>query len=33
MNMEMNMDHATVRNTLANELGFMTEDQLHYLPW
>lgn len=31
MNMEMNMDHATMRNTLANELGFMTEDQVALL--
>lgn len=29
--MEMNMDHATMRNTLANELGFMTEDQVALL--
>lgn len=31
MNAEMSVDHATTRNALANELGFMTEDQLALL--
>ncbi|MBJ2240624.1 hypothetical protein [Pseudomonas sp. MF6768] len=31
MNTEMNVDYAARRNTLANELGFMTEDQVALL--
>ncbi|MFK3941974.1 hypothetical protein ACI2KC_09835 [Pseudomonas monteilii] len=31
MNAEMSADHAATRNALANELGFMTEDQVALL--
>jgi hypothetical protein len=31
MNTEVSVDHAVKRNTLANELGFMTEDQVALL--
>ena len=31
MTTDINLDHAAMRNTLANELGFLTEDQVALL--